>query len=212
MLWTRSLRWRLQAWQALILLAVVSGFGTSLYLQVRRARFDEIDAELLSGARVLEGVLRTFLPPGPGPPGMPRRPRRPPGGPPPFRLPPPREALHLPGSLIVRHEADGEPPYYAIRRPDGEVLRTEPMGLDVPPDRGLMPRQEWHARRRGVFREVTLRGPGRTTILVGRPIGRELSELQRLGWRWVCRDCRCSRRGWSAAGGCRGVPCVRFGP
>ena len=73
-----------------------------LYAQARRARFDEIDAELLAGARVIEGVLRTTFPPArpPAPrPSVPdstmvrmsaaSRPRRPPrwfppgpGGPP----------------------------------------------------------------------------------------------------------------------------------
>ena len=56
----RSLRWRLQAWHTLILLLVVAGFGGMLYAEARRAQFDEIDAELLAAARVLEGVLRTF--------------------------------------------------------------------------------------------------------------------------------------------------------
>ena len=56
----RSLRWRLQAWHTLILLLVVAGFGGMLYAEARRARFDEIDGELLAAARVLEGVLRTI--------------------------------------------------------------------------------------------------------------------------------------------------------
>jgi two-component system, OmpR family, sensor kinase len=54
----KSLRWRLQAWQALILLLAVSGFGTALYLEISKARYDEIDAELLSAARTLDGALR----------------------------------------------------------------------------------------------------------------------------------------------------------
>jgi two-component system, OmpR family, sensor kinase len=85
-----SLRWRLQAWHALILLMVVAGSGTAFTLEARRARFDEIDAELLAAARVLEGVLRTRPttaaaregPSGPAPPRPPRgRPGR--GGLPP---------------------------------------------------------------------------------------------------------------------------------
>jgi two-component system, OmpR family, sensor kinase len=55
----KSLRWRLQAWHSLILLLVVAGLTGMLYAEARKARFDEIDAELLSAARVLEGVLRT---------------------------------------------------------------------------------------------------------------------------------------------------------
>jgi len=54
----KSLRWRIQAWHALILLVVVASFGGGLFLEARRSRFEQIDADLLSGARVLEGVLR----------------------------------------------------------------------------------------------------------------------------------------------------------
>ena len=108
----KSLRWRLQAWHSLILLLVVSGLTGMLYAEARKARFDEIDAELLSAARVLEGVLRTFplaspsrdqfdelppdQPPGPRgkrarrpPPPFPPRPDGPPGEPRFFDGPPP---------------------------------------------------------------------------------------------------------------------------
>lgn len=59
----RSLRWRIQAWHTLILLLVIVGLEGMLYTEARKARFDEIDAELLAAARVLEGVLRTTQPP-----------------------------------------------------------------------------------------------------------------------------------------------------
>jgi heavy metal sensor kinase len=215
-MWVRSLRWRLQAWHAVILLLVVAGFGSLFYLQSRRAKLDEIDAELLAGARVLEGVLRTVIPPGPGPelgpgpvgeelpvrrppPPSPRRGRRrtveddlpPPPGPPPFEPPfpggPPRagnlEALNLPSSLVERYAEDGRGPYFAIWFPDGEVLRAEPSPPEAPPDDEVGRRRESHVRQRGGLREVTLLGPGRTRILVGRPIERELAELHRLGLR-----------------------------
>ena len=41
---------------------------------------------------------------------------------------------------------------------------------------------ESHSRNRGVLREVTLLGPGHTTILVGRPIHHELAGLRRMAW------------------------------
>ena len=121
----RSLRWRLQAWHTLILLLVVAGLGGMLYAEARKARFDEIDAELLAAARVLEGVLRTFpgidhspFPPRrfpPGPDGPPRdRPPPPeqaePGG---FDGPPPRgrgsSAARHPAARGVRHATRGPP-------------------------------------------------------------------------------------------------------
>ncbi|HEX3998785.1 MAG TPA: ATP-binding protein [Pirellulales bacterium] len=56
----RSIRWRLQAWHALILLGVVGCFGTWLYWQVRRAAIRETDARLQAGARFLAATLQRF--------------------------------------------------------------------------------------------------------------------------------------------------------
>ncbi|MGP0064412.1 MAG: sensor histidine kinase [Isosphaeraceae bacterium] len=235
----RSLRWRLQAWHALILLLVVAGFGGVLYAEMRRSRFDEIDAELLSAARVLEGVLRALppagldpesdrpphprrrLPPRPdGPPG--NRPARPeetgpigfalpppggpgfPGGPPPGRMHPPRDPgppgqhlmpthatrivprpFSLPNSLMERYSEWGEAPYFVVRGADGAVLRADPSNIarEVPPDPAVGRWYESHSRNRGRLREVTLLGPGRSTILVGRSIHHELDGLRRMAWR-----------------------------
>ncbi|WP_165074644.1 sensor histidine kinase [Paludisphaera rhizosphaerae] len=157
---SRSLRWRLQAWHALILLVVVAGFGTSFYLLARRAKFDEIDAELLSGARVLEGVLRT---------GALR------GG--------PLGGLRLPASLTARYAEPGREPYFVIRRFDGSILLADPPDVDAPPDETMRPHHEWRARQRGMLHELSLRGPERSRILVGRSIDRELAGLRLLGLR-----------------------------
>jgi heavy metal sensor kinase len=54
----KSIRWRLHLWYALILLAVIAGFGAASYIQIRQARLDEIDADLTAAARLLEGSLR----------------------------------------------------------------------------------------------------------------------------------------------------------
>ncbi|MFO0909855.1 MAG: ATP-binding protein [Isosphaeraceae bacterium] len=106
----RSLRWRLQVWHALILLIVVVGFAGMLYAEVRKARLDEIDAELLSAARVLEGVLRTLPELRPiGPPNM-NAPRPPlaEGG---FRPFPGREALgKRPPRPVARDDDDPNAP------------------------------------------------------------------------------------------------------
>ena len=204
----------LQAWHALILLLVVAGFGALLYLQARRSTLDEIDADLLAGARVLEGVLRTHPRTGPGPPIRPREAgtvdnrlpappfppgRRPPveGGaafppaPPPF---PPRNggeppgqepplALSLPASFVKRYAEEGRSPYFAIRLADGSLLGTTPGLPEVPIDEQVGPGRESHVRQRGPQRELTLLGPGRSRILVGRPIAKELANLHQLGFR-----------------------------
>ncbi len=195
----RSLRYRLQAWHTLILLLVVAGFGGTLYIEASRRWFDEIDGELLAAARVLEGVLRTqspVLPPpggpsfrdgplqkkdrdwrpprGPGPPGKRLMPRRPP--------PIEPNALSLPHSLMDRYSQPGDEPYFVVRGPLGEVLLADPLEYaeEVPPDASVGRWFESHSRNRGVLREVTLLGPARTTILVGRSIHHELAGLRRM--------------------------------
>ena len=60
--WFRSLRWRLQSWHALILLAVVVGFGGKLQWEMVRSHWDRVDEELLSAARILEGSMLAVPP------------------------------------------------------------------------------------------------------------------------------------------------------
>lgn len=54
----KSLRWRLQLWHAAILVLAIAGFSAVLFLQFQRSLLREIDAELLAGARALEGTLK----------------------------------------------------------------------------------------------------------------------------------------------------------
>ena len=56
--WFRSLRWRIQAWHAFILVLVIGLFGGMLQWEMTRAHWDGVDEELVSAARVLEGALR----------------------------------------------------------------------------------------------------------------------------------------------------------
>src|SRR5437762_7787921 len=133
----RSLRWRLQGWYALVLLAVVGGFASLLYAQVRSARFQEIDAALTADALYLDTSLRAF--PlheleGRPPPDRPRD--RPFDGPRPPRLGPPpgpprpgpnRDRLFADLTLPPRTEPDRESPgatYFAVWRADGSVLKS----------------------------------------------------------------------------------------
>ena len=59
---TRSIRWRLQGWYAVVLLLVVAGFAGLLYYLVRAALFREIDAGLVAAAHYLDAHLRRFPP------------------------------------------------------------------------------------------------------------------------------------------------------
>lgn len=152
----RSLRWRLLAWQVVILLVVIVGFGGSLYVEMRRARLDEVDGELFAGARVLEGTLRVLAPEGrpPFPPlhAPPPPPPPPPGQhrPPPGRPRPPRERISPPDD--ARHPLDAPddrgPPW-----DQGEPL---PEAWDTPPG----PRGEHRPPQPGPPRD----GPGLATL------------------------------------------------
>ena len=56
----KSIRGRLQAWYALVLLTVVGTFAGILLVQVRQARFWTSIRQLQSGAMYLDAQLRGF--------------------------------------------------------------------------------------------------------------------------------------------------------
>ncbi len=132
-----SIRARLLAWYAIVLVGVIGGFAGVLYYQVRAYRLDQVDERLTSAARYLDATLRV-LPPheleGRPPRDFPVRPPREPGspdGPPPgprppldgpnaFR-PPPRR-----GPDDLRREP---PPRRPPERPPAERLRA---ALELP--------------------------------------------------------------------------------
>jgi two-component system OmpR family sensor kinase len=187
----KSIRWRLLAWHAAILILTVAGFGAALYFQIRKSRFDEIDADLQSSARSLEGTLRGFPPPvldgGPPPPngggpgggpggggGGPPPPfgdGPPPDGPRPGSRPPPRESperrmermLTLPSSSRRRPDDDphGEP-YFVVWLGNGEVFKASPLPLDA-----AMPAYEPTNTDDAGRLEVRQRGPFREVRIVG---------------------------------------------
>ena len=93
--WTRSLRWRIQAWYAGILLIALSVFSVLLYWEAARSLWDEVDTDMLAGARIVEGSMRRLAPPvleglSPGPGVRRDQQRRDPPFPPPMDRPPPR--------------------------------------------------------------------------------------------------------------------------
>lgn len=179
----RSLRTRIQVWHAVILTLVIVSFATAFWHQLHQARLDEIDAELLSSARVLEGTLRSVSPPGLEtmiaelPLGLPRLHRPPPPGgtpPPGARRPPPSAELQPPPP------PPGPPPtalYFAIFSAEGQLLRSDSEDIEVPWSETRYPLEY---RNIGDRREVLLRGPAETLIVVGRDIGRALDRLRQV--------------------------------
>jgi heavy metal sensor kinase len=187
----RSIRWRLQGWYALVLLAVVGGFAGILYYRVRAARLQEVDAALEAGARYLDAHLRRFPPheldggfAGKPPPPKGKDKKRggpwppPPKGPSPKRL---LAELNLPGAAEGQRSAGV---YFGVWRSDGSLLK----GIGVPEGvrggefTGLRPDPNPRLTRRGDFREAHMTGPHRTHILVGRSLQAEEEDLLAFAW------------------------------
>ena len=125
---SRSIRGRLQAWYAAVLLAVVAGFAGLLYAQTRAARLQEIDAGLEAAALYLDGQLRRFPPhdlDGLPPPGK--------KAPPPWeeRKPPPPQRARLLAELTPPDA--GAAQYYAVWRDNGSVLKADQLPADAEP-------------------------------------------------------------------------------
>lgn len=247
----KSLRWRIQLWQAGILLLALCTFGGLLYWRLRQARLHEVDTELEGAAHSLVAVLRA-LPPGEldgvggrhreppprdgefGPPPFEERHRRPPprfderdepdgpppqfedegkrGGPPPefderpphfgkgppgpdagrpHRHPPHRhrpppghgpDLLELPPALAHRRIAPGETaPFFVLLNREGERIKASEDAPDVVlPHLGQFGRRDMLVGGEAGVRQLALRGPGGTLVVVGRSVRQELEELR--GW------------------------------
>ncbi len=209
----RSLRWRLQIWHAAILAIAILGFGVAVYIQNHRNILRQVDNDLLSSARLLEGTLRAmpkpmlengfpewFSPRNPQSDGSPRPEREPlgkrPGGPsgdrsaddrppPPDRNgAPPRprpltpeqweEALFLPASITATTSPDDRPVYFGVFAKNGRLLKSGPREAPVifaSINRAI------EYRVVAFCREIHLRGPENSLIIIGKDIRPQLSQL-----------------------------------
>ena len=139
-------------------------------MQTRRARLSEIDAELLSAARVLDGSLRGFRLP--------------------YFVPEANQNVQLPLSAdqrlslprnLVEATDESSVPYFAIWLRGGQLLKSEglPAELTVEYDKALDGRPVT-VLQRGNLREARVVGPSGTQILVGRDVSRDVAALRRL--------------------------------
>jgi two-component system OmpR family sensor kinase len=183
----RSIRWRLQLWYALVLLAVVAGNAALLYYRARSAAVREIDTELISSAAYVDSTLRAFPPreleedlgDAPRPP---RDDAKSKPFPPPKRRP--REALMR--DLRLPDSRPGPPGRdergFAVWRADGSLLKTDE--TENPPERphNAAPFDRPTVERRPGRNEVAVRGPHRTTVLVWRSTRRVENDLNAFAW------------------------------
>jgi two-component system, OmpR family, sensor kinase len=188
----RSIRWRLQAWYALILLAVLVAIAVILDWQVSRFSWREFNMTLADAALQLERQLRP-----PPPPGERFFDREPPLGPPPDfdefgpsgpdrpfsrrRQPPPREP-QLP-AVIDLGLPSRDRPYYTIWRRDGSVLRSSLEEPGHAPDlEAFGPPSQPKLVQSGEYRSAMLLGLRGTRILVAQSTTRLQNELSSLRW------------------------------
>ncbi len=154
----KSIRWRLQLWYGVLLVAVLSGFGITVYQLESSRQLRHIDEELQRRLPVLVNSQR----PAPG-----DRERRE------FRLSP-KDA-----TLFDRDDGGGI--YFVVWLRHGEpVTRSATAPKDVPqPKAGDPPN-----RLRGGFRETFLfPGPG-DCVLAGKSFNGDLADRRQLAW-WL---------------------------
>jgi two-component system, OmpR family, sensor kinase len=180
----KSIRWRLQFWYAVVLLAVVSGFAIYLYYEVRAARYREIDADLIVAVNHLDSVLRTW----------PRAELERGASRPSSSLSEVRAVSVTPAGWPLLDESSDR--YFAIWRADGSVIRSVGVPSSIKPeqlsfadasdsagdplsppktDRGLI-------RSRNSAREIAVQGPNQTRILVGIRTEKLAAEMRSFAW------------------------------
>lgn len=190
-----SIRWRLQAWHSLILVAVLIGFGVTAYRVARGNQLRRIDQELQ------QRLMTAFRP---GPPGEPHAPKGPPAeGPGSEGHGPERRPgfghQHDPGAWrqhmqeVIAHAGALEAGqsnafYYIVWQQDGTLLARSPGAPDSVP----MPveietaahqkddRSGAVARTRGEYREFSFCFPFGDRVLAGRSMAPDLAAMRRL--------------------------------
>jgi signal transduction histidine kinase len=198
-----SIRWRLQIWYGLILVAVLAGFGLTAFQLERGRVYRRVDDELQRRVGALASVLhqsprnrRPEGPPGEGPfdgppPGdQPLRENPPPernDGPPGSASRGPREFHLQPQQAALFDGSNTNGFYYVVWRRDGQELARSsnaPAHISMPirpprPDAGGEGPHPQPPEMRGTFRESALFTPPGEIVLAGRSIAPELSDLRR---------------------------------
>ncbi len=203
----KSIRWRIQAWHGVLLLAVVSGFCITAYRLESANLQRHLDQELQSRLGALTVALegggaggrrgerpppREDGPPGPGegasfqdePPGPRDGPPREDGGTarPEASLDHPPPAFSSPEIASLFNASDPEPYYFVVWTRRGSLLFHSPTAPeDVPlPVRAA---DEHSTRERPGLRESCVFTPPGECLLVGRPLAGLRAELRELAWK-----------------------------
>ena len=205
-MFTHSIRWRLQAWLAFLLVCVLSGFGVTVYQLHRLNQFNQLDEELGRRVAALNTAVRGGPPPefDHGRPQFGGRPEHsdpdddsahpvPPRGRPDFPPPGrpremrfgPRALRFSPELLSLFDETQTNGFYFAAWTRDGSLLKRS---TNAPPDLALPERPgrdaRTHRRMRDAFREAYYFTGLGDCVLAGRSITADLDAMRQFAW-WL---------------------------
>jgi two-component system OmpR family sensor kinase len=183
-----SIRWRLQTWHGVILVAVLAGFGFTAYrvaLDNQRRRIDqELEQELMTVVRppppgrppLGPGAAGEILPRPPGAP-LPRAER--------FRFDRTNAFYYVvwrrDGTVLAESlGAPAEVPFPALQRMPAPLGMGEGTRRERPENPPFRPPPHALARSRGQNRELFRSLPSGECILVGRSISADLAAMHRL--------------------------------
>jgi two-component system, OmpR family, sensor kinase len=204
-----SIRWRLQLWYGVILVAVLAGFGTTAYQLERNRRLRSIDEELQQRMSALTRALQLNAPQQGGPDGFqdhqPPPPEDEPGhGKPPENFQPrqrPRNNFTLAPQDAALFATNAPAAfYYFIRSRDGALMsrsgnapseRINPISVHIarisagekpaPLQTELQSRTEGPASSSSL-REISMTTPPGEYLVVGRSIEPDLADLRHFAW------------------------------
>lgn len=173
----KSLRLRIQLWHAVVLVLVVIGFSGTTYFLVSQSTLREIDQELETSLKVLQIEVSSLLTIAANADN---------------ETPVSSDSvdwdtLRVPQTFAGRRlRYQWEQPYLVVFSASGIILASSAEGFEhqPPATRKSMPKASDTVtfRRDKGWREASQRGPGQTTLVVGRYIGAEQRGLQSLAW------------------------------
>ncbi|MCW1921384.1 HAMP domain-containing histidine kinase [Luteolibacter arcticus] len=187
----KSIRWRIQAWHGLLLLAMTAGFGVTAYRLERTNAYRRMDDDLKGHLGTLAAALDRGGPrggerdeerggPRGGEGGGERGERPPPRPPRPGQGPPPK--FQTPAIMAAFSPGEPDPFYYQVWTRTGDPLTksdTAPAGIGRPENGTLDPKP----RSREGFRECYLFTPPGECLLVGRSLVSVDRAMRDFGWK-----------------------------
>jgi heavy metal sensor kinase len=152
----RSIRGNLLGWYSAILLAVLAGFGSTLYHRLQNLTYERADTELLNAAQLIsQRTVSSHR----------------------------RGHAQIPESLLQRFGSDEDEAAYAVlRMKDGAELLSAQAPDDVPPPGVALRAGRPRFRQRGELREVMLPWGDGGALIVGRSIAVEDKQVRRVIW------------------------------